>query len=112
METSNQLDFINKEIIKKLSEDGRLPFSELAKELKISNSLVHQRVKKLQELGIITGYSVDLDTKAMGFENLHRNRYKRSPFCLFYCRRFKENSSRCRMSLGFGKICLVYKNCC
>ena len=69
METSNQLDFINKEIIKKLSEDGRLPFSELAKQLKISNSLVHQRVKKLQELGIITGYSVKLDPKAMGYES-------------------------------------------
>ena len=69
METSNQLDYINKEIIKKLSEDGRLPFSELAKELKISNSLVHQRVKKLQELGIITGYSVKLNSKAMGYES-------------------------------------------
>jgi Lrp/AsnC family transcriptional regulator for asnA, asnC and gidA len=69
MEASDQLDFVNREIIRKLSEDARLPFSELAKQLKISNSLVHQRVKKLQEAGIITGFSVQLNPKAMGYES-------------------------------------------
>ena len=49
-EESEHLDYINKQIIKRLGEDGRIPFSELAKELKISNSLVHQRVNKLWEL--------------------------------------------------------------
>ena len=57
----NDLDYINQQIIKNLSEDGRLPFSELAKKLKISNSLVHQRVRKLQESGVISGYSVNID---------------------------------------------------
>ena len=66
MNNSDQLDFVNREIIRKLSEDARLPFSELAKQLKISNSLVHQRVKKLQDAGIITGFSVQLNPKAMG----------------------------------------------
>jgi Lrp/AsnC family transcriptional regulator for asnA, asnC and gidA len=69
MEELNQLDYINNQIIKKLNEDSRTPFSELAKQLKISNSLVHQRVKKLQESGIITGFSVQLDPKAMGYES-------------------------------------------
>lgn len=69
MEELKQLDYINNQIIKKLNEDSRTPFSELAKQLKISNSLVHQRVKKLQESGIITGFSVQLDPKAMGYES-------------------------------------------
>ena len=69
MNNSDQLDFVNREIIRKLSEDARLPFSELAKQLKISNSLVHQRVKKLQDAGIITGFSVQLNPKAMGYES-------------------------------------------
>lgn len=64
-----ELDFINKEIIKRLSDDARTPFSELAKELKISNSLVHQRVKKMQEAGFIKGYSIDLNPKNMGYES-------------------------------------------
>jgi len=64
----NDLDYINQQIIKNLSEDGRLPFSELAKKLKISNSLVHQRVRKLQELGVISGYSVNIDPIKLGYQ--------------------------------------------
>lgn len=63
-------DYIDKEIIRKLSENGRMPFSDLAKELNISNSLVHLRVRKLQEAGIITGFSVKLNPKEIGFETI------------------------------------------
>jgi Lrp/AsnC family transcriptional regulator, regulator for asnA, asnC and gidA len=63
---NEHIDFTNQQIIKRLSEDGRIPFSELAKELKISNSLVHQRVKKLQEMGVINGYSVRINPKEIG----------------------------------------------
>ncbi|GAA3744311.1 MULTISPECIES: Lrp/AsnC family transcriptional regulator [Flavobacterium] len=61
-------DYLDREIIQKLSENSRIAFSDLAKELNISNSLVHLRVKKLQESGVITGFSVKLDPKMMGFE--------------------------------------------
>ncbi len=64
---NENLDYINQEIIKKLSTDSRIAFSELAKSLKISNSLVHQRVKKLQDLGIIKGFSLNLDAKEIGY---------------------------------------------
>lgn len=61
-------DFLDREIIQKLSANSRIPFSDLAKELNISNSLVHLRVKKLQEAGVITGFSVKLNPKEIGFE--------------------------------------------
>jgi Lrp/AsnC family transcriptional regulator, regulator for asnA, asnC and gidA len=64
------LDYINKQIIQRLGEDGRIPFSELAKELKISNSLVHQRVNKLLEADIIQGYSVKLNAKKIGYKTI------------------------------------------
>ena len=41
-------DYLDREILQKLSENGRIPFSDLEKELNISNSLVHLRVRKLQ----------------------------------------------------------------
>jgi Lrp/AsnC family transcriptional regulator for asnA, asnC and gidA len=63
-------DYLDQEIIRKLSENGRIPFSELAKELNISNSLVHLRVRKLQESGVITGFSVKLNAKQIGFETI------------------------------------------
>lgn len=69
-EENGQLDYINKQIIKRLGEDARVSFSELAKELKISNSLVHQRVNKLLEAGIIEGYSAKLNAKNLGYKTI------------------------------------------
>ncbi len=69
-EQHEHLDYINKQIIKRLSEDGRLPFSELAKELKISNSLVHQRVAKLWDAKIIQGFSVKLNARDLGYKTI------------------------------------------
>lgn len=70
MNKNLKLDYINREIIKHLSIDGRIPFSEIAKTLKISNSLVHQRIKKMQDDGIIEGYSVRLSAKEIGYETI------------------------------------------
>jgi Lrp/AsnC family transcriptional regulator for asnA, asnC and gidA len=69
-EQNQFLDFTNTQIIKRLSEDGRIAFSELAKELKISNSLVHQRVNKLREAKIIEGFSVKLNAKNLGYKTV------------------------------------------
>ena len=70
IKNNENTDYLDKEIIKKLSENGRVPFSDLAKELNISNSLVHLRVRKLQESGIITGFSVKLNAKELGYETV------------------------------------------
>lgn len=70
MKNITNTDYIDKEIIRRLSENGRMPFSDLAKELNISNSLVHLRVRKMQEAGIITGFTVKLDAKQIGFETI------------------------------------------
>ncbi|MBA3704815.1 MAG: Lrp/AsnC ligand binding domain-containing protein [Bacteroidetes bacterium] len=69
-EQNEYLDHTNKQIIKRLCEDGRIAFSELAKELKISNSLVHQRVNKLREANIIQGFSVKLNPKDLGYKTI------------------------------------------
>jgi Lrp/AsnC family transcriptional regulator for asnA, asnC and gidA len=67
---NENIDFLDREIIQKLSENGRIAFSDLARELNISNSLVHLRVRKLQESGVITGFSVKLAPKEVGFETI------------------------------------------
>ena len=67
---NENIDFLDREIIQKLSENGRIAFSDLARELNISNSLVHLRVRKLQEFGVITGFSVKLAPKEVGFETI------------------------------------------
>ena len=69
-EESEHLDYLNKQIIKRLVTDGRIPFSELAKELKISNSLVHQRINKLLDANVIQGYSAKLNAKKLGYKTI------------------------------------------
>ena len=50
----NQIDSTDIRIIEALIDDGRIAFSNLADDIGSSNTLVHQRVKKLKELGILT----------------------------------------------------------
>ena len=64
------MDYLNQQIINMLSIDGRIAYSDIAKELKISNSLVHQRVRKLQEAGIISGFKVQLNAQEIGYETI------------------------------------------
>jgi Lrp/AsnC family transcriptional regulator for asnA, asnC and gidA len=42
----SQLDYTDKQILIALKADARKAFSKIADDLKISNSLVHQRIKK------------------------------------------------------------------
>jgi Lrp/AsnC family transcriptional regulator for asnA, asnC and gidA len=51
-----------------LEKDPRKPYSEIAKTLGISNTMVHQRIAKLKKNGIIKGASLVLDERKMGFE--------------------------------------------
>nr|WP_278010413.1 winged helix-turn-helix transcriptional regulator [Flavobacterium gyeonganense] len=51
----DSLDQFDIRIIKELEKDGRMAFSTIAANLKISNTMVHQRVNRLTEQGIISG---------------------------------------------------------
>ncbi len=49
-----QIDSTDVRIVESLMEDGRLAFSALADEIGSSNTLVHQRVRKLKDIGLLT----------------------------------------------------------
>jgi Lrp/AsnC family transcriptional regulator for asnA, asnC and gidA len=65
METLDQYD-IN--IIKELEKDGRMAYSSIATSLKISNTMVHQRINRLLDLGIMTGIKPIINEKKVGFD--------------------------------------------
>ncbi|MBK8516375.1 MAG: Lrp/AsnC family transcriptional regulator [Saprospiraceae bacterium] len=66
--TQPQPDHYDLEILKMLENDGRIAFSNIAIELGISNTMVHQRVSKLTESGILKGVRPILDEKKLGFD--------------------------------------------
>lgn len=55
---SLRLDEVDKKIIEALRKDARTPFTEIGKELGISDATVHIRVKKMRKAGIIKKYTL------------------------------------------------------
>ncbi|CAL2065644.1 Lrp/AsnC family transcriptional regulator [Tenacibaculum sp. 190524A05c] len=64
----NQFDYIDQQILTKLREDARKAFSQIAEELNVSNSLIHQRIKKLTSEGVIKNAEFVLDEKKLGYK--------------------------------------------
>lgn len=64
----NQFDYIDKQILTKLRLDARKAFSQIAEELNVSNSLIHQRIKKLTNEGVIKKAEFILDEKKLGYK--------------------------------------------
>lgn len=62
-----KLDDTDHQILNMLIENTRTPFTDIAKKLLISAGTVHVRVKKMEEMGIIIGSSLNLDYKKLGY---------------------------------------------
>jgi Lrp/AsnC family transcriptional regulator, leucine-responsive regulatory protein len=60
------VEAINKQILALLAQDGRLSFTELARHTGLSVSAVQQRVRRLEERGVIRGYAASIDPEAVG----------------------------------------------
>ncbi|CAL2101386.1 Winged helix-turn-helix transcriptional regulator [Tenacibaculum sp. 190130A14a] len=64
----DQFDYIDQQILLKLRKDARKAYSQIAEELKVSNSLIHQRIKKLNAEGVIQNAEFILDEKKLGYK--------------------------------------------
>jgi Lrp/AsnC family transcriptional regulator, leucine-responsive regulatory protein len=52
-------------IVRLLASDGRMSFTDLGKATGLSTSAVHQRVKRLEQRGVIRGYTAQIDFEQM-----------------------------------------------
>lgn len=55
------LDRVDRRILELLREDGRMSHAAIAKEVGLSGPAVHERVRKLEQRGVISGYTAVLD---------------------------------------------------
>ena len=62
------IDEFDVQILKQLEIDGRMAFSTIATALGVSNTMVHQRISKLTEQGVLTGIKPVIDEKKMGYD--------------------------------------------
>ena len=63
-----KLDEFDIKIIKELEKDGRIAYSTIATNLNISNTMVHQRINKLTEHGILAGIQPIINEKKVGYD--------------------------------------------
>ncbi len=68
MSTKMQIDEIDKKILSYLIKNARIPFLEIARECGISGAAIHQRVKKMEDTGIIEGSRFNVKPKALGYK--------------------------------------------
>lgn len=61
-----QIDEIDQKILSFLVKNARMPFLEIARECNVSGAAIHQRVKKMETLGIITGSRLLVKPQALG----------------------------------------------
>ena len=64
--TQPPLEDTDRRIVELLAADGRMSFTDLGKATGLSTSAVHQRVKRLEQRGLVTGYGARVDHEAMG----------------------------------------------
>ncbi len=58
-----KLDDTDRAILEALQADARTPFSEIARQIDMSSATVHDRVNRMEEAGVITGYHANVDPK-------------------------------------------------
>ncbi|MCR5818615.1 MAG: Lrp/AsnC ligand binding domain-containing protein [Prevotella sp.] len=65
---NQKLDTLDKQILRLISEDARIPFLEVARACNVSGAAIHQRIQKLTNMGILRGSQFIIDPERMGFE--------------------------------------------
>ena len=61
------LDEIDRRIITELAEDGRASLAELGRRVNLSPPAVAERVRRLEQARVITGYRAEIDPRAVGY---------------------------------------------
>ena len=63
-----RLDQLDRQILRMISEDARVPFLEVARACNVSGAAIHQRIQKLTNMGIIKGSQFIIDPEKIGYE--------------------------------------------
>lgn len=62
------LDDLDRRIVEILIDDARISLKELAQRVKLSSPSASERLRRLEERGVIRAFTVDIDTQALGYQ--------------------------------------------
>ncbi len=64
---ASPLDSVDSAILRVLQEDGRVSIAALGRRINLSAPSVAERLQRLRDTGVITGFRADVDPKAVGY---------------------------------------------
>ncbi|NAS12701.1 Lrp/AsnC ligand binding domain-containing protein [Poritiphilus flavus] len=64
------IDGIDKKILRFLMQDARMPILEIARSIGISGAAIHQRLRKLERSGLISGSKFVINPKILGYTTM------------------------------------------
>ena len=67
METKFHLDSLDRRILSLLTKNARIPFLEIARSCNVSGAAIHQRIKRLIEVNVITGSQFNINPIGVGY---------------------------------------------
>lgn len=65
---AHKLDSLDKKILELIIADARIPFLEVARACNVSGAAIHQRIQKLNALGVLKGSQFSINPEAIGYE--------------------------------------------
>ena len=68
MAQNTEIDQIDLKILSILMQDATVPYTEIGKKVFVSGGTVHVRMRKLEQLGIVKGSQLIIDTAKMGWD--------------------------------------------
>ena len=68
MAKNYEIDDVDLKILSQLMTDAKTPYTEIAKKVYVSGGTVHVRMKKLEEMGVVQGTTLQLDYSRLGFD--------------------------------------------
>ncbi|MGN9844382.1 Lrp/AsnC family transcriptional regulator [Nonomuraea sp. H19] len=64
---AENLDASDWAILVEVQRNGRIPLTELGRRVNLSSSATTERVRRLESMGVITGYHADVDLEKVGY---------------------------------------------
>ena len=68
MDKNLEIDNVDLKILQILVADASTPYTEVAKQVFVSDGTVHVRMKKMKEMGIVIGSQLNLDYSKLGWD--------------------------------------------
>ena len=63
-----KIDKLDREILRILIDDAKIPYTEIASRLIVSPGTIHVRMKRMERLGIVKGATLILDPAKIGYD--------------------------------------------